>query len=58
MPYAEQPSVVQENNEDGTEGEDFQVLDRTSSVHVESNTDDAAGNGPDACNVFHVFIHC
>ena len=57
MPYAEPPSVVQENNEDGTEGEDIQVLDRTSSVHVESNTDDAAGNGPEACNVFHVFIH-
>ena len=67
MPYDGEAPVVDENNEDGTEGEDFLVLDRTSNVHDESNTDDAAGtsdvhdesntydaagNCPDASNVF------
>ena len=56
MPYDEAPSVVQANNEDGTHGEDFQDLDRTSNVHVEQNTDEAAGNYPYASNVFDDFF--
>ena len=58
MPYDGPPSTVQENNEDGTECDDLQVLDHTSDVQVESNMDEVAGNCPDASNMFHVFIHC
>ena len=56
MPYDGPPSAVQENNGNGTVGEDFQVQDRTSDVHVEQNTNEIAGNCPDASNVFHNFI--
>lgn len=57
MPYDEAPLVVQANNEDETQLENFQVLDRTSNVHVERNMDEAAGSYPNASTVFDDFLH-
>jgi hypothetical protein len=48
IPYETPPKVAQEDNEDGTELQDWQGEDQSSNVHLEQNIDEEGGNYPHA----------
>jgi hypothetical protein len=56
IPYETPPKVAQEDNEDGTELQDWQGEDQSSNVHLEQNIDEEGGNYPHAFKKLHILF--